>query len=144
MHLYTHPDRYVVMPPALPPLAPGAGARQALVIERASHQVHCVSVEQAEDMTRGNAKVSIMGVLGIARLQHASYLLVVTGRQVVGYMPHGLVYRVTHTGIRVLGPASKGAISQQVSIGHSHCCASAGGCPCNSTCRDMSPWTARS
>jgi hypothetical protein len=114
MHLYTHPDRYVVMPPALPAMAPGEPARQAIVIERASHQVHCVRVEQAEEMTRGSAKVNIMGVLGIAHLQHASYLLVVTGRQVVGYMPHGLVYRVTQTGIRILSPPSKGTLSQQV------------------------------
>jgi hypothetical protein len=114
MHLYTHPDRYVVMPPSVPCLAPGGAPRQALVIERASRQVHCVSVEQAEDLTRGNAKVNIMGVLGIAHLQHASYLLVVTGRQVVGHMPHGLVYRVAQTGIRVLAPPSKGGMPQQV------------------------------
>ena len=114
MHLYTHPDRYVVMPPALPAIVPGEPPRQAIVIERVSHQVHCVNVEQAEEMTRGSAKVNIMGVLGIAHLQHASYLLVVMGRQVVGYMPHGLVYRVTQTGIRILSPPSKGAMSQQV------------------------------
>jgi hypothetical protein len=112
MHLYTHPDKYVVMPPALPAPELHQPARQAIVIDRASVEVECLDVDHAQEMMRGKAKVSIVGLLGIARLQHASYLVVVTGRQVVGYMPHGLVYRVTHTAIRVLGPGSKAGISQ--------------------------------
>jgi len=112
MHLYTHPDKYVVMPPALPAPELHQPARQAIVIDRASVEVECLDVDHAQEMMRGKAKVSIVGLLGIARLQHASYLVVVTGRQVVGYLPHGLVYRVTHTAIRVLGPRSKAGISQ--------------------------------
>ena len=70
MHMYTHPDKYVIMPPALPPPGPGEPARRALVIERATVEAQFLPVEQAEEMTRGKAKVEIMGVLGIARLQH--------------------------------------------------------------------------
>jgi hypothetical protein len=71
--------------------------------------VQWVSVEEAEEVIRGKAKMDILGVLGIAQLRHASYLLVITGRQVVGVMPHGLVYRVTSTSMRVLGGADKSA-----------------------------------
>ena len=57
MHLYTHPDMYVVMPPSSPPVAPGEAMRQALVIHRVSVQARFVGVEEAEEMTRGKAKV---------------------------------------------------------------------------------------
>jgi hypothetical protein len=109
MHLYTHPDKYVILPPTSPPVLPGESARQALVVDRASMAVQWVSVEDAEEVIRGKAKMDILGVLGIAQLQHASYLLVITARQVVGVMPHGLVYRVTSTSMRVLGAGSKSA-----------------------------------
>ena len=112
MHLYTHPDKYVIMPPTSPPVLPGESARQALVIERASVAVQWVSVEEAEEIIRGKAKMDILGVLGIAQLQHGSYLLVITARQVVGFMPYGLVYRITQTSIRALGGASKSAMPQ--------------------------------
>ena len=58
-----------------------------------------------------------MGVLGIASLQYSSYLVVATSRQVVGHMPHGLVYRVTSPDMRVLGPASKG-VSKPLELSH--------------------------
>ena len=112
MHLYTHPDKYVVMPPSLPAARAGEPPRRALVIERASIETRFVPVEEAEEMTRGKAKIEIFGVLGIATLLHSSYLLIVTGRRCVGHFPHGPVFRVTSTGIRVLGSTSKSGLNQ--------------------------------
>ena len=115
VRLYTCPDRYVIMPPAAPPADPAAAPPEALLIDRASCAARAAPVAEAEALCAGRAKVEVLGVLGIAALEHASYLVLCTGRAFVGATKHGAVYRVTATECRALGAAARNANPIQMS-----------------------------
>eukprot|EP00960_Hanusia_phi_P072112 767704-Hanusia_phi.AAC.6 len=106
MHLYTFPDKFVIMPPVLPVPSSKAAKREAIVIDRSSIEISCIAVEEAESMVRGKAKAEVMGVLGIANLMHASYLILCTGRQTVANLHCGVMYKVSSTSVRVLNKRS--------------------------------------
>jgi hypothetical protein len=58
MRMYTCPDHYVVVPPAA-----GAGPGAApVVVERGSMAARAASVEEAERLASGRAKIEILGV----------------------------------------------------------------------------------
>ncbi|EKX50055.1 PDZ_CTP_protease and SacI domain-containing protein [Guillardia theta CCMP2712] len=106
MYLYTFPDKFVIMPPVLPTPSSGAAKREAVLIDRSSIEISSLAVEEAESMVRGKAKAEIMGILGIANLMHASYLILCTGRQMVASMHCGVIYKVSSSSVRVLAKKS--------------------------------------
>jgi hypothetical protein len=59
-----------------------------------------VSPLEAADITRGRAKMEIMGILGIATIACASYLVICTSRQYAATLPQGQVYKAVDIDLR--------------------------------------------